>query len=544
VILESDRKIKLDEKRKQLLRVKPIEQLQQMMQQQQHEPSKNNVAIADTNNANNNDSHKDLKNLSIVLPCGFEHEYFYPTIQSIYETTPSHVLHEIVVVDDASDPPLQPIFEEKPHKYKDLVDKVKFVRLDSAVGLIGAKHAGAEASSGDILVFFDCHVKPAENYWAPYLDLISENYRRVIVPTITALNTDTWTEFNRPAPGTAGLSKCYLTFDGEFKWTTDSTDHVPIMSGGLLIMSRQWFFEVGGYDTAMMGWGGENLDQSLRIWRCGGEIVSASESYVAHMWRDNKHPAKYKLAAGSSQRNRARAMKIHTGSWFEKTLTFPQFQYFNDKSVHGQMLDVSSVQQELEGLNCKSFEWYLDRFSYIYRDGGVIPHEVFQLEAILGLASSNSPLCLTLSRHHQWNNAGEPNDDLQLSTCNEETSGPTVRNGSGWWHVSNRKDDGKCCSTFRVWNTDQCLGSGLKSFVCTLDQGQRAGLTKEGQLRVDNRCITIKSESTLELELTDDCSGATKWKKRGVFEPIEFNLLGEDTKRRWKDEQFEAELVS
>ena len=44
------------------------------------------------------------------------------------------------------------------------------------------------------------------------------------------------------------MSKCYLTFDGEFKWTTDTTPFVPIMSGGLLAISRKWWLETGGYD--------------------------------------------------------------------------------------------------------------------------------------------------------------------------------------------------------------------------------------------------------------------------------------------------------
>ena len=35
------------------------------------------------------------------------------------------------------------------------------------------------------------------------------------------------------------------------------------MSGGLLAISRKWFFEIGGYDSSMKGWGGENLDQEI-----------------------------------------------------------------------------------------------------------------------------------------------------------------------------------------------------------------------------------------------------------------------------------------
>ena len=61
----------------------------------------------------------------------------------------------------------------------------------------------------------------------------------------------------------------------------------------------------------MKGWGGENLDLSLRIWRCGGEIVSANRSYVGHMWRDGKHAAKYTVQAGDVPKNLATAMMGH-----------------------------------------------------------------------------------------------------------------------------------------------------------------------------------------------------------------------------------------
>ena len=103
-----------------------------------------------------------------------------------------------------------------------------------------------------------------------------------------------------------GMSKCYLTFDAEFKWTQDTTDFVPVMSGGLLAISKRWWDQLGGLDPDMRGWGGENIDQSLRIWRCGGEIVSAPTSYVAHMWRDPNKPqtrSKYVVPPNSKNTN-------------------------------------------------------------------------------------------------------------------------------------------------------------------------------------------------------------------------------------------------
>ena len=95
--------------------------------------------------------------VSVVLPCGFEHDFFIRTAESIFYETPEEILKEIVIVDDASDPPLQNSWpEEEAAKFG-----VRYVRVDSALGLIGAKQVGAEAATGDIIVFFDCHVKPA-----------------------------------------------------------------------------------------------------------------------------------------------------------------------------------------------------------------------------------------------------------------------------------------------------------------------------------------------------------------------------------------------
>ena len=46
------------------------------------------------------------------------------------------------------------------------------------------------------------------------MKLIAENYRRMVIPQITALDIDSWTQIGRGG----GMSKCYLTWDGDFKW--------------------------------------------------------------------------------------------------------------------------------------------------------------------------------------------------------------------------------------------------------------------------------------------------------------------------------------
>jgi len=215
----------------------------------------------------------------------------------------------------------------------------------------------------------------APDYWVPFVSHVEKNYKRVVVPTITNLDVDTWTESGRPPPGTEGMSKCYLTFDGEFKWTKDDTEFVPVMSGGLLAMSRRWWKETGGYDDAMRGWGGENIDQSLRIWRCGGEIVSATQSYVAHMWRDAAKPAtrsKYRVPPNAKATNIARAGKAHMGGWYgAKLLSFDPFVQFKAKNKpwepYKSSVNATAIEARMatcnDGLPAASFEWYLRRFT-------------------------------------------------------------------------------------------------------------------------------------------------------------------------------------
>ena len=39
----------------------------------------------------------------------------------------------------------------------------------------------------------------------------------------------------------------------------------PAMPGGLLSMDRDYFFKLGAYDPGMSIWGGENIEESLKV---------------------------------------------------------------------------------------------------------------------------------------------------------------------------------------------------------------------------------------------------------------------------------------
>jgi glycosyltransferase involved in cell wall biosynthesis len=434
-----------------------------------------------TNNA------RELKTLSVILPCANEGIFAVNTARSIGEKTPKDVLHEIIVVDDGSTPPLENFFKENG---ADVLENypVKFVRHETFTGLINAKKQGGDRATGDVLAFLDCHVAPrdyeSDHTWAHgIMQRISGNYKRVVVPSITDLDPHTWTEIGKPA----GIAKCYLSLDVDFRWFDSENDFVPIMSGGLLAMSRQWWIETGGYDETMVGWGGENIDQSLRIWLCGGEIVQATDSHVAHMWRlpnNDFTKAKYKVPEGSVATNRYRAALAWFDDYIEKVHAFSTFSKF----VHptsAPLPNVDSILEVKNRLQCQPFQWFLERFPDVYFAANVLADEIFWIR------DEYTNTCLA----RRTTGRREEHDVVAVSCSTEDSM--------QLWHRGNRDGD-KCCSGLRSYDSMYCLSGGSGGEVaateCTTigrNMAQAVKITEDYSIMFTrfNTCVSVGASS-------------------------------------------------
>jgi len=125
--------------------------------------------------------------------------------------------------------------------------------------------------------------------------------------------------------------------------------------GCLFAIDRKYFWEIGGYDDLMDGWGGENLELSFRVWQCGGTLELIPCSHVGHIFRKYL-PYGEPHGIDTFSMNTIRLAKV----WMDEYI---EYFYLNRPELRNTIPllfgDISGRQLIREKLQCKSFDWFL-----------------------------------------------------------------------------------------------------------------------------------------------------------------------------------------
>ncbi|PNF39499.1 Polypeptide N-acetylgalactosaminyltransferase 1 [Cryptotermes secundus] len=322
------------------------------------------------------------------------------TVHSVLNGSPTHLLKEIVLVDDCSDRrELQGRLDY--YLRTRLPSKVRLLRLTERTGLIRARLAGARSAVGSVLVFLDAHCEVVQNWLEPLLQRIKEKRTAVLVPIIDVIDDKTF-EYMYSKSSLDFFQVGGFTWSGHFTWvvvpeaekarrgSSVAPTRSPTMAGGLFAIERNYFWEIGSYDSQMDVWGGENLEMSFRVWQCGGSLETIPCSRVGHIFR-SFHPYTFPGGKDTHGINTARMVEV----WLDE---YKSLFYMHRPDLLGR--DIGDLTERVnlkKRLKCKPFRWYLQN---VY-PGMFIPTEnveAFGQVRVFGLvpmsASSRHPaLC-------------------------------------------------------------------------------------------------------------------------------------------------------
>jgi glycosyltransferase involved in cell wall biosynthesis len=221
--------------------------------------------------------------VSIVVPTYNEGEWLYRTVESIRHAACNHSW-EIIVVDDGCDDGSVGRVRHAPN--------VQVINTPaSQSGIIVAKNLGAQAASGKYICFVDSHIL-VKDAWLDQLIASCESATRESMVTCNIFDVR-----QRDVEG-AELGHQYgytlSSWTLEVRWHHYGTNlfklpySVPLCPGGMMILRKARFEQLGGFAAALRKWGGEDIELSLRHYCAGGQILCDPNTHCFHYYKDTK----------------------------------------------------------------------------------------------------------------------------------------------------------------------------------------------------------------------------------------------------------------
>uniref|UniRef100_A0A4W3HUH9 Glycosyltransferase 2-like domain-containing protein n=1 Tax=Callorhinchus milii TaxID=7868 RepID=A0A4W3HUH9_CALMI len=271
--------------------------------------------------------HSQLPTTSIIM-CFVDEVWstLLRSVHSILNRSPSHLITEIILVDDFSTKGKNERVPTPSHVFP----KVRIIHLKTRHGLIQARLAGADVATGDVLTFLDSHVECNVGWLEPLLERIHLKRTTVSCPVIEVISDEDMSYM-----GVYNFLRGIFTWPMNFGWkqipseilqisfrlTLKFSFRCPVMAGGLFSIDKKYFYELGAYDPGLEVWGGENMELSFKVWMCGGEIEIIPCSRVGHIFRDGNPYTFPKDRIKTVERNLARVAEVWLDEYIDGFFT-------------------------------------------------------------------------------------------------------------------------------------------------------------------------------------------------------------------------------
>ncbi|MBI1931129.1 MAG: glycosyltransferase [Ignavibacteriales bacterium] len=224
--------------------------------------------------------------LSIIIVNYNVKEYLLNLLDSIKQAS-KNISTEIIVVDNNSDDGSIPAINEK-------YPEVRTIQNNVNVGFGAANNQALEISSGKFILLLNPDTIVRENTFSEMINFLEQN-PKVGIAGCKVLNPDgtlqlacrrsfpkPWVSFTK----VTGLSKIFPNSKLFAKYNLTYLDEnksyeVDAISGSFMMMTREAFNKVGGFDTDFFMYG-EDLDLCYRIQKAGLKVFYVHKTEIIH----------------------------------------------------------------------------------------------------------------------------------------------------------------------------------------------------------------------------------------------------------------------
>ncbi|MEW6425769.1 MAG: glycosyltransferase [Bacillota bacterium] len=210
--------------------------------------------------------------VSLIIPCRNEGSYLQQTLRSLTEAK-TEFSCEIIVVDDGSTDGCCNFLE---HNNSGVILLKSF-----GLGVANARNLGANVARGDFLCFCDAHII-VEDFWLDKLaQPLLEHEADLVCPAIASADR----------PQAIGYG---VTWDENLNWRwlyeqPVAVKYIPLVPGGCLIVRRDVFEDLDGFEKGFRVFGYDDQEFSLKAWLFGYRAAVAPGVKVLHIFRE-RHP--------------------------------------------------------------------------------------------------------------------------------------------------------------------------------------------------------------------------------------------------------------
>mmetsp|Transcript_47072 Transcript_47072/g.108776 ORF Transcript_47072/g.108776 Transcript_47072/m.108776 type:complete len:421 (+) Transcript_47072:169-1431(+) len=293
--------------------------------------------------------------VSIIIPYRNERwEHIKGSLESVLYYTPKRLIAEILFVSDGN--------SDEATFFNELRSMSKLVSLlvlpGTGEGLISAKMRGVGAVSlkASVLVFLEPHIRVNRQWLEPLLQRIRLHPHVLAMPVLDPIPQNDFSQYHRGSPGhwrfEWNLNLIYTNPAGDAE--SSSTPYAsPATSGGIFAIKKDWWDSLEFYDHGMIGWGGDHVEATMKVWRCGGHIEIVPCSRVGHLFRDPVNRP-YAVRVKQVVKNYGRLAAV----WLDDHIE--SFYKVKPETRSMDVGDLIALHSQRERLGCKNMSWYLE----------------------------------------------------------------------------------------------------------------------------------------------------------------------------------------